>query len=783
VSSAQTPSFFGRFLTGLPLAILSPFCVLAALVTAALADFLALFRSVEPPPNGALPDTSVVSIVIPNWNGRDLLEKYLPSVVEAAGRVPGSEVLVVDNGSTDGSAQYLRDNFPSIRVIALEHNLGFGGGSNTGFHEAKHDIVVLLNSDMRVEPDFLAPLLGLFIEPSVFSVSCQIFLSDPAKRREETGLTEGWWENGGLRVSHRDDPEVAEPYPCFYGGGGSCAFDRKKFLALGGFDELLAPFYLEDTDIGYLAWKRGWKNFYQPASIVYHEHRGTIGKTFSAGYIQGVLKKNYLLFTWKNIHDWPMFLSHLVHAWVSAALSWLFGESPDRSTFAGLTRAAMQLPGLARSRARAKSLAAISDREAFARTMGGYFHDRFTAAVTSKPSVLFVSPYPISPPIHGGAVFMSQTVRELAARVNLHLIVVLELPAERAHHADLDSICASTAYLVRPAPRPAPASLLPHAAQHFRSRDLLWLIHREIYLRRTNILQFEYTMLAQYGQGFTRIPSILFEHDIYFQSVARRIPQISGLWPKFEARWEYLRALRFELNALPRFDRVQVCSADNARYLKSFLPALARGIDDQYRAGIDPSAYAFRIDGREPLTMLFLGSFRHTPNQEALMWFVKYALPIVLRAEPGARLLVAGSEPPARHSLTGTPGVEFLGFVDDVRDALARYSVFLCPILSGSGVRVKLLEAFAAGIPVVSTHLGAEGLTQRDGEICALADDPASFAQRVIELMRHRETANALAARARAYVDAHRDIRVMTEKLVECYQAEIRRKLSCPPRP
>ena len=75
-----------------------------------------------------------------------------------------------------------------------------------------------------------------------------------------------------------------------------------------------------------------------------------------------------------------------------------------------------------------------------------------------------------------------------------------------------------------------------------------------------------------------------------------------------------------------------------------------------------------------------------------------------------------------------------LGYVEDVREPLARYAVFVCPILSGSGVRVKLLEAFAAGIPVVSTRVGAEGLAREDGEFCGLADDPAGFAERVLAL-------------------------------------------------
>ena len=319
------------------------------------------------------------AIVIPNWNGRDLLEKYLPSVVAAAERVPGSEVIVVDNGSTDGSAAFIRERFPQVRVVALERIWASAAVPTLGSGPARHDVVVLLNSDMRVEPDFLQPLLDGFTDEQVFSVSCQIFFSDPNKVREETGLTEFWWERGSLRVRHRIEPAISELYPCAYGGGGSCAFDRRKFWELGGFDELLAPFYLEDTDLGYLAWKRGWKNLYQPASVVYHEHRGTIGRRFSEAYIQSVLKKNFLLFTWKNIHEWRRLLAHFLFCWAGALLSWLAGDSPERSSLGGIARAALQLPGAMASRSRAIRLAAVSDTEALRRPLGGYFRDTFGA--------------------------------------------------------------------------------------------------------------------------------------------------------------------------------------------------------------------------------------------------------------------------------------------------------------------------------------------------------------------------------------------------------------------
>ena len=779
-----------RLLKGLPLAVLGTLLqVVAALALAVCDVFCVLGKRPESGPErtqttrrqGQVGEQKAASIVIPNWNGKELLEKYLPSVIAAVEPHPGSEVIVVDNGSEDGSTAFLAERFPQVRVVSLERNLGFGGGSNAGFRAARNEIVVLLNSDMRVEAGFLGPLLAGFSDEDVFAVSCQIFFSDPAKLREETGLTEGWWQQGSLRVRHRADSAVNELFPCFYGGGGSCAYDRAKFLELGGFDHLYRPFYLEDTDLGYLAWKRGWKVLYQPASIVYHEHRGTIGRRFSDSYIQSVLKKNYVLFAWKNIHDWRMGISHFFFAWANAMLSWLFGDSPERANFSGIVRAAGQLPRALRARMRARRLALVSDREAFKRPLGGHFRDTFclenhrslTAAAENGLGVLFVSPYPICPPVHGGGVFMYQTVRELARLCNLHLVVLLDYAKERAAHAELDRICASTEYIVRMEGRQkALGSMEPHAAREFRNRDLAWLIHRQIYLKRVDVLQLEYTVMGQYAGGFRRIPSILFEHDIYFQSIARRLPFMTGTVEKLQARWEYLRSLRYELRMLPKVDRVQVCSREQTEYLTSFLPALRGRIDDGYRAGIDTSMYDFKPGGREPFTLLFLGSFRHAPNQEALNWFVGQVLPRVREREPRARLVVIGSDPPPRHSLPDDGAIDLKGFVEDVREPLRQYAIFVCPILSGSGVRVKLLEAFAAGIPVVSTRLGAEGLAAKDGEVCALADSPEEFADRVVELLANQEKAEDMARRARAEVVAQRDMRGMTERMVEGYRTE-----------
>jgi GT2 family glycosyltransferase/glycosyltransferase involved in cell wall biosynthesis len=774
----------GRFLRSLPLLLVSPVLILLPALGLALADVLWLIAGRRKPPVNRAPRAESASVVIPNWNGRDLLEKYLPSVVTAMSGHPENEVIVVDNGSADGSAEFVRASFPGVKLLALPENLGFGGGSNAGFRAAKNDIVVLLNSDMRVAPDFLAPLLeGFAPSGDVFAVSCQIFFSDPQKKREETGLTQGWWSEGSLRVRHRLDDEIDGLFPCFYGGGGSCAFDRNKFLELGGFDELLKPFYLEDTDLGYLAWKRGWRVLYQPRSIVFHEHRGTIGKKFSPEYIQSILKKNFLLFTWKNIADWRKLAMHFVYAWSGAVLSLWFGDSPERANLAGLARAVGQLPGAIGSRWRARNLAMVNDDEALRRPLGGYYRDRFERDRGLKPRVLFVSPYGICPPIHGGAVFMYQTVRELAQWVDLHLIILVDSPGEIAPHDELKGLCRSIEFLVRLEGQPKQiGSIEPYSVREFRNGDLDWLIHRQLFRKQIDVLQLEYTNMGQYAGSYRRIVNAVFEHDVYFQSLARQLRRPGSRLNKLPVTLEYLRALRYETRMLERVDHAQVCSQANRDYVLSFRPELAAKLESGLRAGIETGSYEYREGNREPDTLLFLGSFRHLPNQEALFWFLRHVFWQVLRERPRTRVVIVGSDPPDRHALPhyetedGRDPIEIVGFVEDVRAPLYQYSAFICPILTGSGVRVKLLEAFSAGIPVVSTAIGAEGLAEQDGAICRLSDSAEGFARACVESLENPD--QEMTQRARREVEQNWDMRTITAKLARRYEELIEQKNS-----
>jgi glycosyltransferase involved in cell wall biosynthesis len=667
-----------------------------------------------------------------------------------------------------------------VRVLKLEHNLGFGGGSNAGFRAAKNGIVALLNNDMRVEPNFLPPLLRGFADPRVFAVSSQIFFSDPAKRREETGVTQGEWINGRLHVRQLIDHQINDLFPVFYAGGGSTAYDRRKFLDLGGFDPLMEPFYLEDTDVSYMAWKRGWVILYQPESIVYHDHRGTIGTHFSSAYIEAVLQKNHLLFTWKNIHERKRLAAHFFWLYAGMWVHLLAGPSPTRPTLGGFLRALRQFGGALRSRQRARQLSQIDDTEAFRRPLGGYFRDRFMTfdPEREKLNVLFVSPYPIEPPLHGGAVFMNQTIRNLVDHANVHLMCLLDEAEDYETNQRLETVCASAEFMVRwKNGTRGIGALDPHAARTFYSADFLWRIHRAIYQRRIDVVQVDYTQLAVYAPFFHQIATFLFEHDIYFQSVLRGMKVLRSPVPWMHSGFEYLRALRFERRALSKFDAVQVCTAENRRYLESFCWN-GTPIREGLRAGIEIGQYRFVEHGREADTMLFVGNFRHEPNREALEFFVQRVLPLVCSAKPHARLVIVGAHaPPEYGKVFQRPDIEYLGTVQDIRQVLEKHAVFVCPVLSGSGVRVKLLEAFAAGIPVVSTPVGAEGLAGENPDHIELAESAEEFAQKLVALLSDPERARSMARRARQEVETEWDISRMTGRLEEYYRSIVRKKV------
>ena len=269
----------------------------------------------RPPPPGHATGEPGISVVVPSRQGRHLLERMLGKV-EAD--LASGEIIVVDNGSSDGTAEWLRATHPRVRLEAHPKPLSFARAANRGVQLAQHSRVCLLNNDMEIEPGFFPALEAAFAEdPDLFCASAQIFFPKGLKR-EETGKT-AMHRTERLTAAdypvYCDEPLEGENYsPVLYGSGGCSLYDRAKFLALGGFDEFYAPAYVEDLDLGYRAWRRGWSSLYVAGARVLHRHRATSSRFFTAEELDRLLDRNHARFLLRSMESLEVFVPYYRHA-------------------------------------------------------------------------------------------------------------------------------------------------------------------------------------------------------------------------------------------------------------------------------------------------------------------------------------------------------------------------------------------------------------------------------------------------------------------------------------
>ncbi len=207
-----------------------------------------------------------------------------------------TEIIVVDDASTDGSVMFLRQNFPAVKVVQHEANLRFGVACNTGVKAAKGDIVILLNTDVVPQKGFITSLQSHFQNINVFSVGCKE-IEDTGGKRKISGRTEGRFERGFLVHWRPKDQESQDTLWTF---GGSMAVDRKKYLQLNGFDPMFAPAYWEDIDLCWRAREKGWHILFEKDAVVHHNHETTNKTVFGQRKMEVMSYRNQILFVWKH---------------------------------------------------------------------------------------------------------------------------------------------------------------------------------------------------------------------------------------------------------------------------------------------------------------------------------------------------------------------------------------------------------------------------------------------------------------------------------------------------
>lgn len=299
----------------------------------------------------------MISVVIPNYNGGDLIKKNLPKVISSLENYD-FEIIIVDDGSSDNSASVIEDfksEHKSLHLIKNEKNKGFSPTINKGINSAKGEHIILLNNDVYPKNDFLKSALKDLADDNVFAVGFKDESIEDGKIVPR-GRGVGEWRRGFLMHAAGSLDKKNN----LWASGGSSAFNKTVWDKLGGLNEIYAPFYWEDIDISYRALKAGYKVLFEKDSIVIHEHeKGAIRQKYSKEQIKTISFRNQFIFVWINA-DALLLLSNLFWLPYHILKSVL---SFDLPFIIGFLSFLLKLPRILSERRKVQKLFKLSDNE------------------------------------------------------------------------------------------------------------------------------------------------------------------------------------------------------------------------------------------------------------------------------------------------------------------------------------------------------------------------------------------------------------------------------------
>ena len=379
-----------------------------------------------------------------------------------------------------------------------------------------------------------------------------------------------------------------------------------------------------------------------------------------------------------------------------------------------------------------------------------------------------------NPPDSGPKVKTHYLLRYLAQHHEVTLVAFVRSAAEQAAARELEGLCQAV-YTV-PIKRSRARDIGYLLASFFTSRPFLMLRDESRAMRRLlrELLAREQFDLAHADQlnmapfaHATGLPVVLDEHNAVWTIFQRLAEQERGI-KRLLLELEWRRLKRYEGRVCRASAAVMTVSEEDRVALEAagapqHMPIIPIAVEV---AGIQPVQRQPNAQG-----MLSMATMYWPPNIDGVLWFAREVLPLIRRAEPDAPFYIIGARPPAEvRALTLDASVEVTGYVDDPTPYLESSALMVVPLRAGGGMRVKILEALARGIPVVSTTIGAEGIDVTPGAHLLIADEPADFAAAVVRLLRNRTFADQLAANGRRHVMARYDWRAVCPAIEPVYR-------------
>lgn len=641
-----------------------------------------------------MPTEPEVSIIIPHYNRRELINRCLEAIRKNSGPASTYEIIVVDNGSTDGSREFLEEQ-QDVRCICNASNVGFTLAVNQGAAAARGRYLIFLNNDTEVQEGWLDALMAAAAPEDVGAVGARLVY--PSGELQEAGgivFADGSGWNYG-RGEDKDDPRFLYPRDVDYCSAAALLVKARAFWTVGGFDPLYAPAYYEDTDLCFSLRKHGWRVVYQPQAVVVHFEGATAGKSLDQG-----MKSYQAINRAKFCSKWGNELRQ------QYPMSRTFLESAAHRVPPLRILIVDQLPPLfdrASGSQRIFQIMQLLKKEGHTVCFFAFFERGFQEYMKILQST---GVYVISGTGNG---VIENTVQTAIEAAKARLAVLL-------------------------------ASYQPH---------IVWAEGYEI----ATIIADTVRSVAPYAYLLTDTVDLHFLRE-------QRMSELEGR-PKTDTKEKELAIYR-------QSDAVIAITEKEKDILMQELPSKMISVVPNVHEP-EPTPNAF--DGRKGL--LFVGNFRHPPNLDGIVWFLQNCWPTIVQQIPDISLYVVGDPVPnalkeaVANAMRFGGQIHIMGHVPTLRPLLNSVRLSIAPLRFGAGMKGKVAEALAAGLPVVATPIGTEGMGLTDRVNVREAETAQAFAQAVVELYSDAAAWETLRKKGLEHVGQHYSSRTVTFRLRE----------------
>jgi sugar transferase (PEP-CTERM/EpsH1 system associated) len=368
----------------------------------------------------------------------------------------------------------------------------------------------------------------------------------------------------------------------------------------------------------------------------------------------------------------------------------------------------------------------------------------------------------------GGKLRTWYLMRHLAERHDITYLTYAERDETERYRSGMAQVCRTLLTLPRHDPPKGSLAFyadaathlfrgLPYAVGKYRSAEYIDAVRELLSTGGFDVLVADFlppvANLPRERRWPPNLRTVLFTHNVEAEIWRRHVENAANPVARALLQTQWKRMLRFEREALARFDVVLAVSDSDRDTFTRLYPGAVRRPVHVVPTGVDTTYFTPRRGEERRARLVFTGSMDWLPNEDAMTHFVRDILPRIRQAEPEASLAIVGRAPtPAVRRLAGVAGVEVTGAVDDVRPHVAAADVYVVPLRIGGGTRLKIFEAMAMGKAVVSTSIGAEGLPVTAGRDLSIADTPERFAEAVVHLIRDVESRRRIERAARSLV-------------------------------